>query len=57
MDLIDRVKAEGKVEGRVEGRAEGKVLAFHEMGISLSEIARRVGISLAEVNNILAAAS
>jgi predicted transposase/invertase (TIGR01784 family) len=79
MDLIDRVKAEGRAEGEAkgiaegraegeakgiaEGRAEGevkglakgKVLAFHEMGISLAEIARRVGITLAEVNNILAA--
>ncbi|MDR1687799.1 MAG: Rpn family recombination-promoting nuclease/putative transposase [Clostridiales bacterium] len=51
MDLIDRIKAEGKEEGR----DEGKVLAFHEVGMSLAEIARRVGITLAEVNNILAA--
>jgi predicted transposase/invertase (TIGR01784 family) len=59
MDLIDRIlakgRAEGEVKGRAEGEAKGKVLAFYEMGVSLAEIAGRVGITLAEVNNILAA--
>jgi predicted transposase/invertase (TIGR01784 family) len=55
LDLIDRIKAEGKAEGEAKGLAKGKVLAFHEMGISLAEIARRVGIPLAEVNSILVA--
>lgn len=50
-EALDR--AENK--GRIEGRIEGMVIAFNKAKYSVEQIAGEVGISVAEVQSILAA--
>lgn len=47
-------RAAGRAEGRAEGQLEGKVVAFAEVGLSIQEIADKVGLSVEEVERIIA---
>jgi DNA invertase Pin-like site-specific DNA recombinase len=56
---IAKAKAEGKYRGRkptVRARAN-EITALHAQGVSLSEIARRLGIGKASVHRVLSPAS
>ena len=46
-------KAEGKAEGRVEGRAEGKIVAYADVGLTVTEIAEKMGLSEEEIKTVL----
>ncbi|MDR1689368.1 MAG: hypothetical protein LBS21_12260 [Clostridiales bacterium] len=39
--------------GRAEGKDEGKVLVYNEFGLNEKEIAKKVGVSVDEVNRII----
>ena len=43
----------GEKAGREAGEKAGKVMAFHEVGLSVSEIAERVGFTEDEVQEII----
>ena len=43
----------GKLEGKMEGKTEGKVLAYADMGLSISEIAIKCSLSEEKVEEIL----
>jgi DNA invertase Pin-like site-specific DNA recombinase len=53
---IAKAKAAGKYKGRkpTAGAKTGEVIALHAQGVSLSEIARRLGIGKASVHRIVA---
>ena len=46
-------KAEGKAEGRVEGRAEGKIVAYADVGLTVTEIAEKMRLSEEEIKTVL----
>lgn len=46
-------KTEGRIEGITEGRIEGKILAYYDLGMDISDIARRVGLTEEEVIKVL----
>ena len=43
----------GREAGEIAGRKSGKVIAFHEVGLSVSAISERVGITEDEVQKII----
>ena len=43
----------GREAGEKAGRKAGKVMAFHEVGLSVSDIAERVGVTEDEVREII----
>lgn len=45
----DAIRAEGKIEGEIKGKIE----AYHDLGLSISEIAEKMDISENEVSRIL----
>ncbi|MDE6759870.1 MAG: hypothetical protein K2J90_04215 [Lachnospiraceae bacterium] len=46
-------RAEGKAEGRVEGKAEGKIVAYADVGLTVAEIAEKMGLSEEEIKTVL----
>lgn len=57
-EVLDRVEQRGMEKGyaagRIAGRNEGKIDAFyHELGMSVSEIAEKLTITESEVQKIL----
>lgn len=54
---IEKGRQEGRVEGRVEGRREGelngKIIARFEDGLRPEEIAKKMDISVEQVNAVL----
>lgn len=53
LEIRRKSREEGKTEGRLEGRLEGKILAYYDLGMNISEIAKRVDITEEEVTEIL----
>lgn len=49
----ERGKAEGRAEGRAEGKAEGKIVAYADVGLTVAEIAEKMGISEEEIKTVL----
>ena len=53
-EVLDRVEKKGYDAGRIAGRNEGKIDAFyHELGMSVSEIAEKLTMTESEVQKIL----
>ena len=56
-EAMDRAEAKGRSEGMREGilvgEVRGKVIAYTDMGMSVSEVAKKVGMSEVDVTNIL----
>ena len=60
-EAMDRAEAKGRSEGRLEGELigitkgelQGKIKAYTEMGLPVSEVAQKVGVSEEEVIHIL----
>ena len=48
-------KLEGLREGKFEGKLEGKIEAYLDMGMSIEVIAQKLGMSVEEVQDIVAA--
>lgn len=48
-------KREGKLEGLREGKLEGKIEAYLDMGMSIEVIAQKLGMSVEEVQDMVAA--
>ena len=46
-------KAEGRVEGKAEGKAEGKIVAYADVGLTVAEIAEKMGLSEEEIKTVL----
>ena len=53
-EALEEIMAPELEAKELKGRLEGKVLAFVEVGFSVPEIADRVGISVEEVERIIA---
>lgn len=49
-EVLDRAEAKGEARGKIKGM----VIAFHKAQFSIEQIASEVGISVEEVQNILA---
>ncbi len=45
----------GRMEGKREGKLEGKIEAYLDMGMSIEVIAQKLGMSVEEVQDIVAA--
>lgn len=50
---IEKGRQEGRVEGRREGKINGKIVARFEDGLRPEEIAKKMGISVEQVNAVL----
>lgn len=51
---LDARELRGELRGELKGELKGKVLAYAEMGISLEEIAKKVPLSVKEIEAIIA---
>lgn len=52
-EAMDKAENRGKILGEAIGKNIGKILAYADVGLSVSEIAEKVGISEEEVKTIL----
>ena len=53
-EVLDRVEKKGYDAGRIAGKIAGKIDVFyHELGMSVSEIAEKLSITESEVQKIL----
>lgn len=53
-EVLDRVEKKGYDAGRIAGKIAGKIDVFyHELGMSVSEIAEKLRITESEVQKIL----
>ena len=46
---IDVIEARGEEKGEVRG----KILAYHDMGLTIDEIAKKINVSINQVRNVL----
>ena len=52
-EAIEDMINDGRIEGRLEGEIRGKIIAYYDMGCSLEDIAKKMALSVGEVENIL----
>ena len=52
-EAMDKAENRGKILGEAIGKNIGKILAYANVGLSVSEIAEKVGIPEEEVKTIL----
>ncbi|MCM1497937.1 MAG: hypothetical protein NC124_05670 [Clostridium sp.] len=50
---MEDLRNEGRAEGRAEGKAEGMIKAYADMGIPISDIAKKVSLTENEVEKII----
>ncbi|MCI8507022.1 MAG: hypothetical protein HFJ06_00455 [Lachnospiraceae bacterium] len=48
-EVLDRAEE----RGRAEGKAEGKIVAYADVGLTVAEIAEKMGISEEEIKTVL----